>query len=625
MKKIALLLVLIMTIGLFSGCKDSDKTSMENFTAVDYSQYKDTDDIPDWTGGKLNLVKWACAGATNAGYTKTYQLKDDPISKEIERVTGVTFDLDESFDNGGNSYDSVIAKLIASNSLPDVGEGVPGIKDLVESNLLWDIEPYLEKYAPTVYRLFGGGAEGTWYKDLWNNQKATYGGVYELSFGGDTRGLRDLAESGAYNLTDEQIDSEIGYGDSAYPFCYVRSDVLKKLYPQAHTIDELKAIYEKNGKFTEQEIFDVPLNSPQDFINMLYAIKDLNLTENGEPVYATFTHVGSDNWPVLCQFAPMFGIGANNPAFNYFCYYDKNDNTIKPTYKEPWFKDLLKTYQKMIIDGVASEEALIDTNTVFKEKINKGLYVVGYGSSKSKSTDNANSMRKVYGKYKINSDDYVYNSFDYTSYNKLTFFKSMTESELIQVLNMLEYLASDVGQKMSYWGTRAMGLYDEDANGNLRYKDSTIKNEMCDSNTYGFDNIGKLGLYTYSWPGSFKVIASKYRPKLFYVNEDVTWNTAFDAATIETLKVTKCKPPIIYSTEAQAAVPGAKTFWDSRNGFEDALVKVFATKNDAEFEKQYKAVLDYADTHGLTNETFEQFNKYYKETYNKDYMQNIKQ
>ena len=622
-KSVSLLLALNIMLIMLSCCKKIDVSQKKLFDSVDFSQYKDTDDIPSWKGEKLKLIKWTCAGSANASYPRTFPLKDDPISKEIERVTGVSFDIDKSFDNGGSSYDSVIGKVLASNTFPHIGEGIPGIKDLVENNILWNIEPYLEKYAPTVYKLFGN-ANGTWYKDLWEDQKKTYGGVYEISFGSDARGLYDLAKNGYYELTDQQLDSELGYGDSSYPFCYVRSDILKKLYPQAHSIDELKEIYEKNGKFTEEEIFDVPINSPEDFKNMLYAIKDLNLSENGKPVYATFTHVGSDNWPVFCQFGPMFGFGANNTAFNYFCYYDKNSNTIKPTYKEPWFKDLLKTYQKLILDGVASEDALIDTNAIFGEKIKNGLYAVGYGSYIKSEYTGSKAMRKVYGKYKINDKDYIYSTFDYTSYNKLTFFKSMSECELIQVLNMLEYLASDAGQKMSYWGTREMGLYTEEADGTLKYKDETIRNEMCNPNFYGYENIEKLGLHTYSWPGSLKVIASKYRPNLSYVGNGQTWNSAFDAVFIEKLHLTKCKPPLIFSSEAQSAVPNLKFFWDSRKGFEDELLKVFAAKNDAEFEKQYRKVLNYAETHGLTDETFAAFNKFYKEDFNKEYEENIK-
>ena len=54
------------------------------------------------------------------------------------------------------------------------------------------------------------------------------------------------------------------------------------------------------------------------------------------------------------------------------------------------------------------------------------------------------------------------------------------------------------------------------------------------------------------------------------------------------------------------------------------MLKVFAAGSDQEFEKKYNEMVKYAETNGLTDEVYKNASKWYKEEYNKDYMQYVK-
>ena len=626
-KLLALVLAVSLMAVVLSGCKKEQSVAISsNLLKIDFSQYKDSEDIPDWDGEQLSIVKWVQATNPNATTLKSFNLKDDPITKEIKRVTGVDYNLDESFDNAGSSFDAVVAKLIATNSFPHVAEGIPNVLSLIENEYLWDIGDYVKEYAPTVYKMFGPESN-TLYGDLWKRQEKKYGGVYELAIASSVAPMRQMAEAGFIDVTDEQLDA-FCIPLSAYPTVSIREDILKKLYPDAHTNAELEAIFDKNGAFTEEEIFDVPLNSPQDFIDMLYKIRDMKLKDGSNDVYATFTHTGMDNWPACQQLGAMFGkVSALNPSASYFQYFDKNTNEIKSTIKQPWFKDMLKMYNKLIRDGVASEEAMVDTSNVCKEKLNNGNYIVCYGSyiPNENALRDEFSYRKVYAKYKTDTENTLYVGNDYTTYNRYTFFKnSLSEEQLVQVLRMFEFLVSDAGEKLCFWGTKSMGLYTEDADGNLQYKDETIKNEMINPETYGNEHIISLGLEPKAWPGRIVNYTSKYYPKFAYTEDVKTWDKMFNASFIDALETTPGMQPMIYSDAFLSQFEAAKNFWNARNGFEDAMIRVFAAGSDKEFEEKYAAMVSYAESKGLTDDFYRQATKWYLEEYNKDYAGYIK-
>lgn len=617
-KKISMLMCLVLTAAMAASCgkKEEQKTVNESDYSVDFDDYKDSEDIPSWTGDKIEVTVWQDVNSTEA-YVRLKQSKDDVVTPEYERITGVTFDPDNSFDNGGNSYDAKITQLIAANDYPAMAYSLPELSELVKMDALYDLTPYIEKYCPNIMKYFG---PDTVYGTVWESQKEKYGGMYALPTGENINSVKDMVKKdGSYDLTDEQIQSICGPGSTPHGYVWVRDDILKMIYPTSHTYDELQEIFEKNGKFTEEEIFDVPWDTPQDFIDFLYKANKLQIPDDGKGrTYTIYTHNGTDNWAACTTMLPMFGYSGD-----YFDYYDIQENKLKLTYKEDWFKNILKTYNQLVRDGVASSEALIDTQQNFNEKMSNGRYFVSILTyPPTGNATNEYKYRKVYAKYTNGWSKCLNIRSSHDSLKKISFFKKgISEANLIQVLRAVDFSVSAPGQKLIYWGPKSAGLYTEDENGNLQYTSEELKNSMIDWDTYGRDIIEKYGLKCGPWPGRPYPQASMYSPKAYY-NSTLTMEAAFNAAYVDPIEYPIYGGANFYSADYTAQLPGAKKFWQSRNAFEDSLTQVFAAENDTQFEERYKAMCDLAERNGLTDDTLAEYQKLYNEN-NKIYEGNI--
>ncbi len=615
---LSLLLMITLVFSLLTSCgtKKQSKVDFGDVEFVDFSQYKDSDDIPDWQGEKIKLVVWSGANGPNSQFMGKVS-SNDLVTPEILRITGVEFDKENSFDNGGSSFDARIAKMIAAEEYPDIAYSIPDLTGLIDKGILYRLDEVVEQYAPNLYKLFGPDSKV--YGDSWKKQMETYGGVYSISNSANHFAVRDIAEiDKSYDLTPEQINSMAGIGTHDYGYFYMRDDVLKALYPQAHTTAELEEIFKKNKKFTEEEIFDVPLEKPEDFVKLLNDVNKYIKDNNLKNTYATFTHTGGDNWPVLTNMAKVMGYNGN-----YFSYWDKESKQIKYTFKEDWFKDVLKEWNKLVRADVASQEALIDTDATFKEKLNSGKYIVTLQQAPNEEAlAGKYRYRQVFCKYTYNKDKFVSFASDDSSISRISFFNTkLTEQQLIQAVRCLDFLASDAGQKLTYWGPKKAGLYTEDENGKLQYKDEKLKNDMLNSSIT--EEKLKYNLDSAAWPTYPKVVASKYYPALFYTDVK-KYNSIFTPAYYERSETVKGNSADIYNNNFLAAVDGCKSFWAARNAFESALMKVFASADDNEFEANYKTMVDLATKNGLDDDTLKEANDYYKNNYNKDYMEYLK-
>lgn len=604
----ALTMVLSVTAGC--GTKSAKTSKFDDSKIIDFNEYKESEDIPDWDGDKLKMVLWSRASETqdtNIGKTSQYEC----VAKEAERITGVSLDDKNSFDNAGGSADSRIAKMIATNNYPDIANGIPDITNLVKKKVLFRLDEYVEKYAPTVYKLFGPDSKV--YGDEWKRQMDTFGGVYSISLSGITSTVRDIAElDGNYDLTDEQVRSVAGVGTSPYGSFYVREDILKEIYPNAKSTAELEKIFNSKGEFTKEEMFDVPINSPEEFIDFTYKVKDVLDKKGEKESFAVYTHTGADNWPILTSAGNLMGYNGN-----YFSYWDKETKQIKYTFKEDWFKDVLKTWNQLIRDGVASKEALIDTSGNFNEKLNAGKYGIAF-------TEPSNSdykYRRVWVKYTYDQDKFVsFKTNDALMMRVSIFNQNMNEEQLKQALRYIEFMVSDPGQKITYWGTKSLGLYTEDENGNLKYTDKDLETEMLNGGST--DQRRKYGFSNY-WPAPLGVSASKYAPKVYYTDVS-SYSEIFNPAVYERVDSVTGTSADIYSNVFTSKIEAVKKFWSARQGFEDAMQAIFASANDATFETNYKAMIDYAVSNGLTDETLKECNELYENELNKDYMKYLK-
>ena len=614
-KKISLLLSLVLGLSVLAGCGEKkEEIEMSGDITVNFADYKESEDIPSWTGKKIKLDMWVDADSPNA-YSQRKGSSDDVVSPEFERITGVSFDADESFDNAGNSFDAKIAQIVAAGNYPAMAYQIPDLSNVVKSGALWELSGYIEKYCPNVMKLFG---PDTYFGSVWKEQMVLYGGVDAFQTANRDNNVRKMEEMGPiYNLTQEEIDNICPPDQSSYGYFFVRDDILKMVYPEAHTVAELEAIYEKNGKFTKEEIFDVPIDEPQDFLDLLYKVHELDIPDDGMgPVYTTHTHNGSDNWAACTVMLPVFGYGGQ-----YFNYYDVQEKTMKYTFKQDWFKEIIKTYNKLIREGISSKESLIDTKQGFEEKYNNGRYLIStYSYHPAGQATNKYKYRKVYCRYTSADDMILKVSSDTRKNMRISFFKEgISEEDLIQALRAFDFACSPAGQKLIYWGPKSAGLYTEDENGKLQYIDENLANQMRDGGTFGDELVRKYGLGAGPWPRRFYVAASGYNPKRFY-GKKLSLEAAFNPAQVDAGLYPTISNLDIYSVTSE--IPGVKTFWSARNTFEDALAQLFAASSDEEFEARYKALIELSERNGLTDETLKQFNDLFAET-NKQNMEEL--
>jgi len=269
---------------------------------------------------------------------------------------------------------------------------------------------------------------------------------------------------------------------------------------------------------------------------------------------------------------------------------------------------------------------------LFKEKLNNGRYIVCYGSyyPSEAALGGKYAYRKVYCNFpSVDESKFLYNDYDYTKNHKITFFKSsLDEEQLVQVLRMIEFVATEVGQKLMYWGPKSAGYYTEHEDGTLTYNDEAVKQQMIMPSKYGNDKIIKMGLgygTNSAWPGKIYINTTKYDPKAMYASEMETWSGAYDGARIKKQILTPSVAPNIYDSKSLEKLPEVQRFWNARNGFEDALLKVFAASSDAEFEELYQKMVKYADDNGLTDKAYEEYTELYKNELNKSYMHYIEE
>ena len=618
MKKVlALVLALVVMATALIGCGDNTvKTSVGNFTDVDYkvneeaAKFEDSSDMPDWTGNQLELKMWYANGSYSVKKDKIST--DDVVSPEWARVTGVKFS-EESFDNGGELMDSKISKIIAANDWPDilVHPERAVLEKMIDADKVYDLTELLPKYCPNIMKMIEIGGEDPYFKSERQDGK-----IYQFQISPTIQYQKpDL---------DPQLLARVQTPTDPIGYVYVRDDILKMIYPEAKTQKEIEELYVKNGKFTKEEILDVSINSKEEFFEFLYKIKDLGVKAGNREVYPFYVADGIDNWSLLTYLGCVHGYNLSRGTCNYFTYWDKESNQIEYMFAQPFFKEVLKDWTKLVQDDIASPDSLIDNKAAFDEKVNSGQYAVLYGQSlPDQNVLNAAGAqygyRKVYLNIPVNSDKFLFNKAK-TESTRYAILKTVPEEDLPQVLRFFDFMVSEAGQKLACWGPRSAGLFTEE-NGVRKFVDKDLE-EAAVYNAAN-DKLLYYNLNAKAFP-SYPSCASLHQPKLTYDFEPRASmaNKFFSMGAIEVPERVVSESFDIWTFDGYG-VEGVTKFWAARQAFEDALTKIFIAKDDKEFEEYYNEMVATAERNGLTDETLVEINEAY-EVINEKYMSNIK-
>ncbi len=602
--------------------KAEDKNYWEMLDSVE-----DSSDLPDWKGKQLKLSVWFGHGAGGGERPNSTQ---DVVTPEIKRVTGVELDREESFDNGGNSVEVKMGMLAAANEWPDLIQtsGPMLIRDLIDAGKLYDLTELLPKYAPNLMKLANLDEYPSTYDLICAKEGATASDpIYfvPVRFSSGFMGLQYQKDPDFDELRWNRIAPPIPITD--WPRIHVRDDLLKKLYPNAKSQDEIEALYEKNGKFTKEEIFDVPIKSTADFIQFMRDMKALidreGIKEDGRPVEVIHGAAGTDNWALMATF---FSMTYGMPRVNYFTYFDKIQGKVVRTIDQPWFKDAVHDYQRLVVEGVVSPESLLDNSAIFNEKLHNGHYAIVLPMFKPNETTLKESgknyrYRMLWPDVPMKLDQVAVLGAPEGVYSPIGIFKdSVKEEDLPQILRYMDYRATEIGNKVSFWGPRSAGLFTE-TNGKRVYTDKELEENMV----YRKDNSRNLyyNLYNTSlpineaWPGMWiGPQVSIHHPRYTYDNYRRTGTDAdsyFQPAMLpgyDTLEyiVRVKRQQNLYNFSDQWKIFGA-----GRDAFEKALTAPLAARNDAQFEQLWQELKKVTEQIGLDESMMAETNKIFFE------------
>lgn len=602
-----------------------------------YEEVADSSELPDWTGKQLKLKIWYAHGTGDA---KRPVPTEDIVSPEIKRVTGIEIDKDGSFDNGGQAIDVKLGMINAANDWPDLAfvtdSGMGSLKDMFAAGKAYDLTEAIEKYAPNLQKRLS--FETFPYVKRFSTNNDQDGSIYSFptQMGDPDRSIKMMDPSFVTPNALEGTDQ----------FVWVRDDLLKKLYPEAKTQDEIDALFvEKGGKFSREDLFDVPVKTTEDFTKLLYDLQNLikteNITENGKPVEVSYAFGGQDNWGTLAVLANMYG--RIPKGSNYFTYFDKETQQIEYMFQQPFFKSIVHDFNKLVRDKVMDPNSLVENNAMHLEKINNGQYAVAYlydqpDENVMKAAGKSYRYRKVFLDSPVNTDKFISPMGGVKNNIGVVIFKdSVKEEDLPQVVRFLDYMVSEVGEKMYTWGPKSAGLFDE-VDGKRKFKDKDLEDAMV----YNKDNgkplhynlantrLASTNTYGSGWPyyPIYMWGGSKVSPFYSYdrVLSPSEARNFFDPGNLPNNSYSDLGIPINNDMQIWnffGVVPEADEFWKGRDAFEKALTKTLAARDDAHFEELWKQFSEIATKNGGNEDMRKKMDDYFK-TANKDQLDSLK-
>jgi len=659
MKKSARITALALsTAMLLSACgqeaveqsSESSKTSseqQETSSSVDevvekpywemLDEVSDSSELPDWDGEILEVSMWYANGND---YVFGEISPDNVTFKELERVTGIRFNLEDSYGNGGDSIDGKLPKMLAGKDFPTmvISQNTPTqMRDLYDNGYLVDLTSYyedgsldqLQRRIPT--ELFGD----TYYQNL-----RTEDGKYYL-LPDDSQGvvLR------YWNNVDFEVDGfdpdiqakYLATGTHLNALATnnaisVREDILLALYPDALTMADIQKIWKEDGTFTYEQVFDIGLKSPEDFYQLLYDIQELLESGDykgldGKPMEVTFgPHSETDNWDWMYNLPNM--LSPMYSQFDYFSMFDANqtdpDKMLVSGWETDFYQEHMKKLNQLVNDDIIAKNSLVDNGATFTEKHLNGHYAVLYGSaSGNKVPDNEEwDYRTIWVDTPANTD---YNTVKGLAAPKYwgIFADSVTEEQVEQIVHAYNYMASDIGALAMTWGPEDAGLWELDENGVRKFVDAELENNIM----YGVDSeIGwKYGIKGGKCSTKTQFSTAFYGTAVIYnacnyLRANVKERSESDAYSrfapsllggeyvFDQNDGDFVKQVFTFYSWGIAQVPSLKTFWGARNGFENQMKKVIAAAPE-NFDKEMQELKTYCLENGWDDAAMLEYNQ----------------
>jgi len=589
-------------------------------------------ELPDWTGPQLSLRAWHGHGL---GDPTRIIASNDVISAEIARVTGVSIDFTNSFDNAGMDLESRIAVQVATGDFPEIGYNIDH-RDLIRGDALYDLTDLIPVYAPIAYNRITAMAPGLWSRGFdhtgrhyivrsswWPQSVAEQVQVAEL-MGVDSDPDRIAA-------TIQRPGDHMGW-TSVF---FIRDDILKMIYPEAKSQDELEAIFMQNGGFTRDQVYDVPIRSKDEFFDFMYRIREV-LDENdvnvgGRPVYPTYVFQGGDNW-WLCSFL----IGQLNGLFewNYYTQYDHTQGRIVMEFEQPFFRDDFRRLSAFVRDRITPASNLIEDGDTFRNRLDNGEFVLTYGAMEP-SRDSLQAAghefryRRMFLDIPQDTNRRVIGRVENGGHLGVSIFTdSVAEEDVPQVLMWVNFLMSPAGMDLLNWGPEYAGLWEWQADGSRKFVDPALEDAILHSSDHplveSFNLISTDGGYAKNFPGIYPGIMAGgvFGPRYQYVRDAAArspdqmfdfFQTGYFHQTVRS-RISFAGNTNFWNYTA--AIPEMER-WDTVRvtGFEAMLTRCLAASSDAEFERLFDEALRFSQENGMTQDTLDAINAYVQENF----------
>lgn len=347
--------------------------------------------------------------------------------------------------------------MIAAGNLADVILiANPDLPWLVEQDVLMPLDDYVDKI-PTMRK---------WISEL---------GWKMMSFEGKLYGLPNY---GLPNQDDPEIAQIIE--DSAnfyYPYASGTMKVNEKILEQAgykfKTLAEIQEICEAEGRRPtwDDMALDPPVETFEQFEEMLYKIRDTVTTESGLPVIP----LSINDWAIL-HIQNLFA-----PSSQWW----RNPETKEVTgyVMHPWSKDVYKDLTKWIEDGILDPDYLVQKQEQMQEKYASGRCAVMYSVPNMMAVREAvrsanpgydfRPLRWPETKYgdTVNYQGHAVDGIYPSGFGNIVINKDFEEID--RLLEYFEYLWSEEFLELQTWGTESAGLYDI-VDGKKQFKDPEL-------------------------------------------------------------------------------------------------------------------------------------------------------
>jgi hypothetical protein len=541
----------------------------------------------------------------------------------------------------GTDMKSWLQMQILANTVPSIIANQNGIADdatnmvmLKEAGMVREISlDEMKKYMPrTAERLADLGVTmEQWYKASVDPSDGKLWAIPSLP----SPLLKEEYRKSPYG------DSRLGNGGYAV---WMRDDILKKIYPNAMSAAELKALAVANkGKLSLEQVMDIPIKNLDDLSSYLQKVKDLNLKENGHAI--TPGHLQFENSRGALYWSLFSATGLSlSSAYPLIINESKN---IQVDYQlTPEWKNYISFMNKGFNQGLFGQEFYIQKNEQRDAKIINGEYaVVNMWHSVSANVEKIRKEGKTYdwrfypifaNELDPSFQDAANQYFPLTTkWNSKTINPKKVKEEMIpQILNWIDWNYSTEAASLREWGTpdmytgdgmdrrykpeyakveqyKLVGKQDETGDGwyyGIAGRDGTMTNHEI----YGLTMAGEMG-YVYSPSVVYPFNESNY-------DQMAMVNTAWQQNNMKTMSLYAELPVDDATLKAKAEYEATTNELNNNlvsphnDELDNLMVKAISGPVD-KFDKNYKEytdVLSSSDIAGGISKEADAWLKYYK-------------